>query len=468
MGSTAVAQQQDASARLRTAPNQPIPLTYNMRTKTLTADKGAGAFFGPEVLFANTCPSGFFIGLSPGDAVSDSGEIPAPNDGILAAAGGGGCATIYTVNGFEIAYCSNQAANDLVVAFGSLYDPCTDLNGITGPGFLITGLPGSNTGGAICYGLTIDLMGTSLEFTLVGSGDGTWNGDDALDSFGYSYEFTNLTGTLVGPIIAGGPVFLGTGCDFAVGTVFEVQDPTGTSPDGTGYFSTDAFGLNQVGAFAGCFFFGGWPANIWSGFHMRVYTEDAGCTGGGPVAPICGGSGDYPSNNAMVCPCGNVSSNGANEGCVNSSTTTGGSLTGAGSVSVATDDLQLNAAHPAGNGGLLLCNTSIFATGAAVFDGLACVGGGPRALPGADNGGGDDQVATDGVRNLGSTTPGGGVLGQVNAVFPGFFAPATTYYLQYWYRDVLCGPPPAPCVTPCTTPRPAAANFTNAVSFTAM
>jgi hypothetical protein len=462
LGTTAVAQQQDASARLRTVPNPPIELTYDMRTKTLSADHGAGAFFGPDILYAQTCPSGFFIGLSPGDQVTDSGELPAPNDGILLNAGGMGCGIgtppTYTVNGFQIAYCSNQATNDLAVSFHSLYNPCTDINGATpGVAFLIQGLPGSGTGGAICYGLTIDLMGTSFEFTLVASGDGAWNGNDALDSFGYTYEFTNLTGTAVGAIITGGPVFLGTGCDFAVGTVFEVQDPTGTAPDGTGYFSSDAFGLMQSGAFAGCFFFGGWPANIWSSFHLRLYSADAGCTAADPVTPTCAGDGSYPSNNAMICPCGNVSTPGANAGCVNS-TGSGGTLRGTAGTgtSVGANDLSVDVTIPpgAGNGGLLLVNSSIFATGIATwglgtpaedYEGMACVGGGPRVFGGAGT--------VSGVRTI------GGIISGVNALAPGFMTAGSTYFMQYWHRDVLVNPGPCPDNG---SPGPGTdANFTN-------
>ena len=65
-----------------------------------------------------------------------------------------------------------------------------------------------------------------------------------------------------------------------------------------------------------------------------------------------------------------------------------------------------------------------------------------------------DPVLTSGTLDL---------YGLVNASFPGFFTAGVTYYAQYWYRDVLCGPPPAPCPTVCGTN----ANFTNAVTWTA-
>jgi hypothetical protein len=186
----------------------------------------------------------------------------------------------------------------------------------------------------------------------------------------------------------------------------------------------------------------------------------------------CAGDGSHPSNNALICPCGNTSTPGADEGCLNSTGTNGGTLCDASgsSLSFANDNLQLDAGHPASNSGLLLVNTVLFNPGIAVFDGLTCVGGGPRTLPGSDNGlpqpfGDVDQVAGDGIRNLGGTAAGTGLYGLINATFPGFFGPGGTYHAQFWYRDVLCGPPPAPCNTVCTNPPPAAANFTNAVSW---
>jgi hypothetical protein len=187
---------------------------------------------------------------------------------------------------------------------------------------------------------------------------------------------------------------------------------------------------------------------------------------------VCPGDGSYPSNDPMNCPCGNTSPSGARQGCLNSTGTNGGTLRDASgsSASLSTDALRLDATHPPGNSGILLVNTAIFSTGIALFDGLACVGGGPRVLPGADNGlsqpfGDVDLVAFDGVRNLGGTVPGTGFYGLVSATFPGYFSPGGTYYAQFWYRDVLCGPPPTPCSTVCTVPPPGAANFTNAVSW---
>jgi hypothetical protein len=324
--------------------------------------------------------------------------------------------------------------------------------------FVLTGLPGSSGGDSACYAITVDLAGTTMEFSMAASGDGT--ATTPPDTFGVSYEFLNLTSTGVGPMLAGDPVFDGTGCDFLVGTVFEISDPTGSAPYGTGYGSSDEFALVLHGVWAGCFFFGGGPGgDPWTSTHLRLFSPDAGCAS--PVTPTCAGDGSYPSTSALACPCGNTSTPGSGEGCVNS-TVSGGSLEGVpgSGASIALDDLALRAGHPPGNSGLLLVNHSIMPVGVAVFDGLGCVGGGPRILPGVDNGLAGDLVPANGFREL------PGILSATAAIGgPGFVVPGSTYFAQYWYRDVLCGPPPSPCATPCTTPPPSAANFTNAVSW---
>jgi hypothetical protein len=66
-------------------------------------------------------------------------------------------------------------------------------------------------------------------------------------------------------------------------------------------------------------------------------------------------------------------------------------------------------------------------------------------LPGAD-------ADNDGCRSSGP------LISATNGLFPGYMIPGVSYWIQYWSRDVLCGPPPAPCLSPCGTN----ANFSNA------
>jgi len=312
LGATTLAQT-DASSRLHSTTQKPRQLTYEMASGTLRPEKGPSAFFGPDVVYNNTCIQGtlFFAGMSAGDAFLDNGEVPASDNGQL-----NGCDDNLLMNGFTFGYCSDQATVDMVVGFYELHDNCTDIATATGTTcvYTLTGLPGTNTGVPLCWALTVDLMGTTVEWPFLADGDGTWQAAAAQDTFGYTYEITNVTGTATGIILAGGPIFLGNGCDFAVGTVYELADPTGTAPLGTGYGSTDSFGLSQLGVYAGCFFFGGWPANPWSSYYMIVYEEDAGCSSE-VGTPFCFGDG----SDAPPCAAGNGSAPGSGTGCVNSS-----------------------------------------------------------------------------------------------------------------------------------------------------
>jgi hypothetical protein len=146
--------------------------------------------------------------------------------------------------------------------------------------------------------------------------------------------------------------------------------------------------------------------------------SDLDCTSG-PGAPSCFGTG---------CPCGNDS---AATGCVNS-TGSGAVLSGAGSTSVAADDLVLTATGaPPTNTGLFFMGGTTFAP-VFVGDGLACTGGIFRYFP--------STVSPAGVHTLSN---------PVANAFAGAIQAGHTRHFQSWTRDVLCGPPPAPCPTPC-------------------
>jgi hypothetical protein len=107
-------------------------------------------------------------------------------------------------------------------------------------------------------------------------------------------------------------------------------------------------------------------------------------------------------------------------------------LTGSGSRSVAADDLVLTTTGcPPLNSGLYIVGGASFPP-VFVGDGLACTGGIFRYLPGS--------VSAGGVFTL---------VNPVANAFPGAINAGDTRHFQSWTRDVLCGPPPAPCASPC-------------------
>jgi hypothetical protein len=129
-----------------------------------------------------------------------------------------------------------------------------------------------------------------------------------------------------------------------------------------------------------------------------------------------------------ACPCGNDS---ASTGCVNS-TGSGALLDVSGSTSVSADDLVLTTSGcPPGNTGLYLLGTVTFSP-VVLGDGLTCIGFPFRYPPGV----------VDGAGVFTLTNP-------VAGAFPVTFTAGDTHYFQAWTRDVLCGPPPAPCPSPC-------------------
>lgn len=434
LGATTLAQT-DTSSRLHSTTQKPRQVTYEMASGTLRPEKGPSAFFGPQVVYNNTCilTTLFFAGMSPTDVFLDNGEVPSSSNGQLP-----GCDDALLMNGFTFGYCTDQLTVDIVIGFYELHDNCTDIATATGTTcvYTLTGLPGTNTGVPLCWALTVDLMGTTVEWPFFADGDGVWDANPALDTFGYTYEITNVTGTSTGIILAGDPFFLGNGCDFAVGTVYQAAGSPDTSPLGTGYGSTDSFGLMNAGAYVGCFFFGGWPANPWSSYYMIVWEEDAGCTGGCSTI-VCDGTGT-----ALSCPCGNNNGGAGDQGCIHT-----GGIGGSLEVTDCTEGgFTASATNlPVGNGGIFLTGTANTAPGAAVFDGITCTGGSTLRLePGFET--------SPGQRD----TSGGTLIVAGNTASPGYFVVGNIYFMVYWFRDVNAGP------SPCGN----SANFTTTVQFT--
>jgi hypothetical protein len=108
--------------------------------------------------------------------------------------------------------------------------------------FLITGLPGSGSGGVEGWIVDIDLVPGNLSFIMNGPDKDSIPGQD----FEYSYNMTNRgNATSMGPLISTG-----------------------------GHGQEDAFdrytgGPQGSGTYDGTFFFGG---NPFAQFHMRLYT----------------------------------------------------------------------------------------------------------------------------------------------------------------------------------------------------
>jgi hypothetical protein len=161
---------------------------------------------------------------------------------------------------------------------------------------------------------------------------------------------------------------------------------------------------------------------------VRVYLE-----------PLPDASSTFCSGTS--CPCGNDD---PLAGCVNS-TGQGALLATCGPPSVSSDALVLTATGcPPGNNALVVMGAATFAP-LPTGDGKLCTGGLFRFFPGTV-----DAQGTFVEDSLVASAP------------PGSIRPGDTRHFQLWTRDVLCGPPPAPCASPCGTN----GNLTNGVSVT--
>lgn len=401
--------------------------TYHLATGTWTRGVGATALAGPEVIYDNTCTTGFYIGLPQGEESLDSGRVPStssPNNPVSLT----GLYDSYVVNGFQIGYCTFEPlTTDLGYSFFDCYAAC-DNGGAGYPtptvAFNITGLPGGTaTGGQGCWLVTLDLMNTTFTFGLGGDCNGTYDNVASTDSFGWSWTQTiPTTGLDAGPLLTGDPLgLINASCGgVGGGTTF----PGATAGPGSGIGNLDQFESLTLGGTGGCFFFGGYSAaNPYSGFYLQLSGDAGGPTNNTGVA-YCFGDGS-----GALCPC--VNNGGTGEGCANSAGN-GATLAGSGNASFSNDTLTLTVAGVNGNKpGLLLRGNNQVAVPAG--DGILCTAGGSQRS--------QVQVTVNGGTVY--TTFNGGTLGSVANVG------APTNY-QYWYRD------PNP-LGPCGT----AFNFTN-------
>ncbi len=172
-----------------------------------------------------------------------------------------------------------------------------------------TTLPGDPTGGGTAWFLTIDLAGGG-EFCLLSEGDGT--AGSGSDTFNWSYTHNNPTTVVAGAgglIIAAEP-FRGAfgACTYSIacgsdpivgacGTGLNQFDGFWQNVDGDPAGPTGATNTSLIcpsppaGTGTGCFFFGGWPGNPWSGYFMALDSAGPCATIPAPVFYCTGKTG---------------------------------------------------------------------------------------------------------------------------------------------------------------------------------
>jgi len=239
---------------------------YHVSTGMWTRTSGATAPFGPDTIYSNTAPSGYFSsaggagGFAPGSTNFDQGNVPSSMN-----TNHPGNRDEYEVNCVRIGYCDSGAAgtSGWEIAFYSSYAPCA---GAATPDATINavGLPAA--GG--CWTFALDLTGGEEVCLAADGGDGF---DDVLDldSFGWSFRYAGTGGGPAGFLLSGDPQSTdpswvpGAGPTDGTNTYFGPASLCG--PDqASGRLSADQWYLEDpvTAANSGCYFFGGYRNNF--------------------------------------------------------------------------------------------------------------------------------------------------------------------------------------------------------------
>ena len=427
------------------SPQQPKPIAgqkdagvLHLATNTWTHN-GASALAWDDVLFDNTCSTGYF---GPHDSVHrmvDDGRIPStssPNNPgpPVSAVSWAGTQDAYQINMFEIGYCTYEQLPTIEINFWECFEGCQDSTVLTPlQTFTLNNMPGSAGSGAVaCWTVGIDLANTGSAFMMNADCDGQWDNSDVLDHFGWSWQHItpSIAGT-PGPFIAGDPKgYLNggpgsSGCDYGANTVFyggATPATQGTGLSGEDHWEYDLMTPTPVPQY--CYYYGGYfNGYLYASFHMIV-SGDASAPTPEPGFQYCPGDGVSPHT---PCPCGN-DNDGSMSGCdwVTAGGGAGAALTATGDPNYVNPDVTLVATNVENNFGIFFGanNQTNGGNGALFGDGLRCAGGGLVRL-------------TAPTLASGNTASHGPVEASDISAGPG-----VTRRYQYWFRT-----PGGPCGT---------------------
>lgn len=395
---------------------------FGLGTWTHHADTANGITH--DVVYANTCPTGYYAGTLTNEYFADEGRLPGPNGPVLCDTGllstNVGCHCSYTICGFQIGYCTGLAGFGNVsvnVGFQSSYTACALPNPLPGAAgtFTITGLPGAGSSVQGCWLVTIDLDAASASFSMNADGAScTWLASGDLPTnhlFGWTFQnLTTVTGvgnSYVGPLIAGhgGPFAPVPACSMVDMTRWDTLSCTGQGGGPNKWpnnMTEDGYGMNTQDRFRddttqaggplgapsgpGCYFFGGNPVGS---FHLKLFAN-TGCVTE-PGVPECRPGVDFTT---PTCPCSANQPTTAGAGCnalspPSPGTPTGGAkLSSAGSTSLSgttpgVNTLQLTVTGmptAATESAFLISGPTLGATPLTFGQGLRCVTGALKRL----------------------------------------------------------------------------------------
>ncbi|MBK7643792.1 MAG: hypothetical protein IPJ19_12230 [Planctomycetes bacterium] len=384
---------------------------YHLGTGTWTRPvagslSAPGAGSGAAILYDNTCIASYFAALDLGARIVDEGRLPSPSSPVLANAWGlgndseRGTQARYTIDGFQIGYCSSSATPvDFTMNFYQAYQACSASPAASTATFALTGLPGAQfVGSQSCWTLDIDLCAASQSFTMLADADQVYNGTAGGldDTFGWSFQLTSSsTPTLDGCLLAGGAIAASSfvSCSGSDGTLFDTGTTSpiyplnsdaialgcgtlaaGAAPEaGSGMGTQDLFRVENSGMLQdGCYFFGGNPLGS---FYLQLYSVDVALQDPSAAVSFCSPAlGGTPA-----CPCQNIPDQ-AGRGCDNSAITGGASLVGSGAPTLAADTLSFHVTGAVSRTVSALLQGSSATPGAVYGQGIRCVGGVTKLL----------------------------------------------------------------------------------------
>jgi hypothetical protein len=444
---------------------------YHLGTGTWThGTQGTAATSAAGIIYDNTCPTGYYGGMISGARFIDEGRLPSTSSIVIPNSWGHGndsevgTQNSYNVDGFQIAYCTNDATpRSYDINFYEAYDRCTVAPATPTAAFSVTGLPASTVlGTQACWIVDLDLCAASLSFAMQADADGSYQGlaTGVGDTFGFSFQLTApVLGGADGWIVAGAdmvagsydicsqvqgapppPLVVSSGSD---GTVFDTGTVSSVYPDnsdainlgcgtlaagatpeaGTGMGTQDEWRIeNSPPTADGCYWFGG---VLLGSFHLQLYDSNVTIPSVSPSVPFC----DPSSGGIIACPCGNPPA-GSDRGCDNSSATGGASIGASGSASLANDTLVFTTANqrPTGTTILLQGSTALI-NGVGFGQGVRCAGGTLKRL----------YVKTASGGSISAPNVGGGDLpvSARSAALGDVIAPGTHRSYQAYYRDPI-------------------------------
>jgi hypothetical protein len=299
---------------------------YHLDTGTWTRHVDSLNGICDDIIYSNTCPTGYFLPLALKEYVADEGRVPGPNGPVVCDntnefSMNKGSACSYDVCGFQIAYCSGINGTgtfpgpvNLNVGFQGAYTACALPNVLpkSSGTFDLLGLPGAGVVPNVqgCWIVTVSLGASSPSFSLPADGSSCiWNsGQSGADHlFGWTFQNqTPVTGvghSYVGPLAAGmgGWAAPAPTCSMVDNTRWDTitcvgqwggaaKWPNNLAEDGWGMDNqnkfyddtTQAGGSLNVPSGPGCYFFGGVEFNgfPWASFHLKLYANT-----GGPTQP---------------------------------------------------------------------------------------------------------------------------------------------------------------------------------------